>query len=129
MITASIALDQNRDVFAVPGDIDRPMSTGPNHLIRESRAKLVTSAEQILSELGWSAKAAAKRIAPIARTGLSLFENKVVDVLEEAGEPIHIDTLAERAGLDVQEILVQCLTLEFKNVVRQMAGKQFVLVR
>jgi DNA processing protein len=130
MITASLALDQNRDVFAVPGDIDRPMSTGPNYLIRESRAKLAISAEQVLAELGWSSSSAARRqLSPVARTGLSLFENQIVDVLETAGEPIHIDSLAERAGLEVQEILVQLLGLEFKNVVRQMAGKQFTLVR
>lgn len=129
MITASLALDQNREVFAVPGDIDRPMSTGPNHLIRESRAKLVTSAEQVLAELGWSSKAAAKRVATVSRTGLSLFEAAIVGVLESAGEPVHIDALAERAGLEVQEILVQLLGLEFKNIVRQMAGKQFSLVR
>jgi predicted Rossmann fold nucleotide-binding protein DprA/Smf involved in DNA uptake len=52
-----------------------------------------------------------------------------VDVLESAGGPLQIDELAERAGLEVQDILVQLLTLEFKSVVRQMAGKQFMLVR
>jgi DNA processing protein len=129
MITASLALDENRDVFAVPGDIYRPSSSGPNNLIRESRARLAVSADQIMSELGWIDRpGAAKRPMPIARTGLSLFENKIVDVLEDAGGPLQVDTLAERAGLEVQDILVQLLTLEFKSVVRQMAGKQFMLV-
>ena len=129
MITASLALDESRDVFAVPGDIYRLSSSGPNHLIRESRAKLAINAGQILSELGWTARPGVnKRPAPISRSGLSLFENKIVDVLEDAGGPLQVDLLAERAGLEVQDILVQLLTLEFKSVVRQMAGKQFMLV-
>jgi DNA processing protein len=129
MITASLALDESRDVFAIPGDIHRPSSAGPNHLIRESRAKLATSADQILSELGWIDRPGMmKRPQSLARTNLTLFENKIVDVLEAAGGPLQIDALAERAGLDVQDILVQLLTLEFKSIVRQMAGKQFMLV-
>ncbi len=129
MITASLALDENRDVFAVPGDITRPSSKGPNQLIRESRAKLAESAEQVLEELGWSSKAGTrKERQPIERGPLTMFETKIVDVLEAAAGPLQIDALAERAGLDVQDILVQLLTLEFKSIVRQMAGKQFMLV-
>lgn len=128
MITASLALDENRDVFALPGDIYRSSSGGPNHLIRESRARLATSAAQVLADLGWAGTdQAAKQQKPIDRTGLSMFEAKIIDVLEAAGGPLQVDTLAERAGLDVQDILVQLLTLEFKSIVRQMAGKQFVL--
>jgi DNA processing protein len=128
MITASMALDENREVFAVPGDLDRPSSAGPNMLIRESRAKLVRSPLDILIDLGWadaSGKALNKK--PLSRTSFNLFENKVIDVLEAAGGPLHIDNLAERAELEVQDLLVHLLQLEFKGVVRQMAGKQFSL--
>lgn len=129
MITASMALDENRDVFAIPGDLDRPSSAGPNMLIRESRAKLVRSPLDILLDLGWadaSGKAVNKK--PMSRTSFNLFENKVLDVLEAAGGPLHIDNLAERAELEVQDLLVHLLQLEFKGAVRQMAGKQFSLV-
>ncbi len=129
MITASLALDENRDVFAIPGDITRPSSGGPNQLIRESRARLAVSAAQVLEDLGWSARSTASmERKPIDRTGLTIFESRIVDVLEAAGGPLQVDALAERAGLEVQDILVQLLTLEFKSVVRQMAGKQFMLV-
>jgi DNA processing protein len=129
MITASLALDENRDVFAVPGDIYRPSSSGPNQLIRESRAKLATNAEEILIELGWLDKLGkTKKPQPINRNGLNMFENKIVDVLESAGGPLQLDQLAERAGLEIQDILSQLLMLEFKSIVRQMAGKQFMLV-
>ncbi|MHB8391710.1 MAG: DNA-processing protein DprA [Acidobacteriaceae bacterium] len=129
MITASLALDENRDVFAVPGDIFRSSSSGPNQLIRESRAKLASGASQVLQELGWGSGATAKRPQTIDRATLSIFEAKIVDVLEAAGGPLQVDALAERAGLDVQDILVQLLGLELKSIVRQMAGKQFVLMQ
>ncbi|HEY3874783.1 MAG TPA: DNA-processing protein DprA [Candidatus Kapabacteria bacterium] len=129
MITASLALDENRDVFAIPGDITRPSSGGPNLLIRESRARLAVSAIQVLEDLGWSGKnGTSTERKQIERGNLTIFETRIVDVLEAAGGPLQIDALAERAGLEVQDILVQLLTLELKSVVRQMAGKQFTLV-
>ncbi len=126
MITASLALDENRDVFAVPGDIYRSSSSGPNVLIRDSRAKLASSPEQVLAELAWSS-VEARKAKPIDRSGLSIFESRIIEVLEAAGGPLQADVLAERAGLEVQDILVQLLTLELKSIVRQMAGKQFIL--
>jgi DNA processing protein len=130
MITAMLAFDQDRDVFAVPGDIYRSSSGGPNQLIAENRAKLAANPEQVLTELGWSSRGVpTKQARQIDRNGLTLFETKIVDVLDEAGGPLQVDVLAERAGLEVQDILVQLLQLEFKSVVRQMAGKQFMLVR
>ena len=129
MITATLALDENRDVFAVPGDITRPSSGGPNQLIRESRARLASSPAQVLEDLGWAAKDSLQTSRrSIDKSSLSIFETKIVDVLEAAGGPLQVDSLAERAGLDVQDILVQLLNLEFKSIVRQMAGKQFTLV-
>jgi len=128
LITAWFALDQNRDVYAIPGDIYRSSSSGPNLLIQEARAKLATSPEEILMDLGWLDKPGQIKKQPIDRNSLSLFENKIVDVLESAGGPLQVDQLAERAELEVQDVLVHLLNLEFKSVVRQMAGKQFMLV-
>jgi predicted Rossmann fold nucleotide-binding protein DprA/Smf involved in DNA uptake len=51
-----------------------------------------------------------------------------VGVLDDAGEPIHIDIIAERTGLDVQVLLVQLLELEFKDMVRQLGGKYFTTI-
>jgi DNA processing protein len=129
MITASMALDESREVFAVPGDLDRPTSAGPNLLIRESRAKLVRTTLDPLVDLGWAdATGKSLRKKPLARTSFTLFENRIVDVLESAGGPLHVDNLAERAELEVHDLLVHLLGLEFKGVVRQMAGKHFALV-
>ncbi len=132
MITASIALDQNKEIFALPGDISRATSRGPNMLIRESRAKLFRSGEDVFTDLGWldsgtNKRASRKKSVP-ERKDLSLSEGKIVGILDDAGEPIHIDIIAERAGSEVQVLLVQLLELEFKDMVRQLGGKYFTTI-
>jgi DNA processing protein len=132
LITAAIALDQNKDVFALPADANRPTSKGPNMLIRENRAKLFRSAEDVLLDLGWKESAKEKersvRKDQKKRTGLSLFESTIVAVLDEAGEPIHIDVIAERTGFDIGQLLVHLLELELRDIVNQPGGKYFTTV-
>ncbi len=123
MITAGFALDQNREVFALPGPISSPKSRGANLLIRTDRARLTQEPADLLESLGY-------RIPPPsnARVGgdteLTIFEQQVHDLL--TAEPLHIDLLCERTGLAVTEVLVSLLTLEFKGLVRQMAGRMFL---
>jgi len=132
MITASIALDQNKEIFALPGDISRATSRGTNMLIRESRAKLFRSAEDVLNDLGWldttEHKRASRKKSIHERKDLSLFEGKIVGILDDAGEPLHIDIIAERTDLEVQVLLVQLLELEFRDLVRQLGGKYFTTI-
>ena len=124
MITASTALDQNREVFAVPGNINERRSIGPHKLIREGRAKLVATIDDILEEFPTQfphIKRAGREQE--ARIELTLFEQKIFDVLQ--AEPIHIDTIAELASVSPTDALVNLLSLEFKGVVRQLPGKFF----
>jgi DNA processing protein len=129
MITASLALDQGRDIFALPGDISRPTSRGPNQLIYESRARLFRNASDILEVLGWIEKPGAKmksqKRPANSRPELSVAQRKIVGILDSSGGALHIDEIVERAEMDVQDVLVRLLELEFKDVVRQMAGKHF----
>lgn len=129
MITASLALDQGRDIFALPGDIARPMSRGPNQLIFESRARLFRNAADILEVLEWVEKPGMKHKShkrqAADRPELSSAEKKIVGILDESGGSLHIDEIVERAEMEVQDVLVRLLELEFKDVVRQMAGKNF----
>ncbi|MDP4198680.1 MAG: DNA-processing protein DprA [Bacteroidota bacterium] len=128
MITASIAYNEKRDVYAIPGDLYRTSSSGPNRLIRESRARIATSPEQILTELGWSNGAnKQEKKKPLDRTGLSMFEARIIDVLDAAGGPLVIDQIAERSGFEVQDLFMQLFSLEMKNLIRPMAGKQYTL--
>jgi DNA processing protein len=128
MITASLAFDQNKDIFALPGDIGRISSAGPNELIRSNRAKLFRNADDILTEMGWIAVDKSLKSASKKRKNLNnytIFEQDIIQILDEAGEPLHIDTIAERTGKDVQTLLVELLELEFKDGVRQLGGKYF----
>ncbi|MBI4427986.1 MAG: DNA-protecting protein DprA [Ignavibacteriales bacterium] len=125
MITASTALDQNREVFAVPGRIHENRSRGPNKLIQEGRAKLVLTVEDILDELKQQLKEFLTREhEPEPAAELTLFELKILDVLRS--DATHIDTIAEDAQISPADTLVNLLSLEFKGLVKQMPGKMFV---
>jgi DNA processing protein len=124
MITANTALDQNREVFAVPSSITEGRSSGTNRLIKEGRATLVESVDDILEEIR-------PKLKPRFRTGekkveppLSLFEKRLLDCL--GTEPVHIDAIAERTSYSTSDALVNLLSLEFKGLVRQLPGKMFV---
>lgn len=124
MITASTALDQNREVFAVPGSVLEKRSAGPHKLIREGRAMLAGSVEDILGELRVQLKPVLKETRPPEPPlELTLFERRILDALGET--PVHIDDISEATGLSTADALVTLLALEFKNLVRQRPGKFF----
>lgn len=124
LITARLALEQNREVFAVPSAVHNRAGEGANRLIQRGHAKLVLDVHDILDELGL---AQVPRAAPEARAetpaGLSGVERKLYEALDTS--PTHIDALCEHTDLDASTALVYLLSLEFKGLVRQMAGKQF----
>jgi DNA processing protein len=127
MITANMALDQNREVFAVPGNIGAKRSRGCNLLIREGKAKLVESVDDILAELGAALpdlfrKTPMRGVQPAPE--LTLFEQNIFEQLSMA--PLHIDDVAERTGCSASDALVNLLSLEFKGLIRQLPGKLFV---
>lgn len=123
MITASTALDQNREVFAVPGMITEKRSIGPHVLIRDGRAKLIQGAVDVLNEFPAFCRPRDQGVAATL-PALSLFETSVFETLGD--EPIHIDAIADRTGLATSDGLVTLLSLEFKGLVRQLPGKFFV---
>jgi DNA processing protein len=126
MITATTALDQNRDVFAIPSAVNSKIRSGANLLIKDGRALLVETVDDILEELGPRLKHIVRdntRLRKEPPPDLSLFERQVLDAMGD--DPIHIDALAERAGVSVSDALVHLLSLEFKRAVRQIPGKYF----
>lgn len=124
MITASTALDQGREVFAIPGPITEKKSSGTNRLIREGRAKLVQSVDDILHELQPKLKPLLKREEKKPEPPLSLFEKRILDSL--GTDPLHIDTIASVTSLATSDALVNLLSLEFKGLVKQLPGKMFI---
>ncbi|MBN1929398.1 MAG: DNA-processing protein DprA [Chlorobiaceae bacterium] len=127
MITASSALEQNREVFAVPGSIFAKASRGPNLLIQRSQAKAVLSADDIFAELPAAAllPVAGQAQAEPSLPALNPEELRIIKALEK--EAIHIDLITEKTGLRVDELLVHLFELEMKRLVRQEPGQLFSL--
>lgn len=124
MQTAAYALDQNREVFAIPGNINIKQSEGPNALIQRGEAKLVTSAEDILLELKLQLKPEIGKNIPMPSIELNMFEEKILSVI--GNEQKQIDDIATLAATSTSDCLVNLLTLEFKGLVKQLPGKMFV---
>lgn len=128
LLTAEIAVDQDREVFAFPGNISSKQSEGTNELIKRGQAKLITNIEDILTELEVKLKPILKKEytakTDVLTLNLSESENKIYSVLDY--DPVHIDTINELTDLTISDCLVNLLTLEFKSLVRQVPGKYFM---
>ncbi len=126
MQTAAYALDQNREIFSVPGNITSHQSEGPNRLIQRGEAKLVNNVDDILIELKIKLKPEIGKNIPKPSAELNLFEEKIYNVLSD--EPKQIDDIASNASLSTSDCLVNLLTLEFKGMIRQLPGKMFIRI-
>lgn len=128
LLTAEIAVDQDREVFAFPGNISSKQSEGTNELIKRGQAKLITNIDDILNELDVKLKPILKKDytakTDVLTLNLSESENKIYSVLDY--DPVHIDTINELTDLTISDCLVNLLTLEFKSLVRQVPGKYFM---
>ncbi len=124
LITAGSALDQGREVFAVPGGIFSPGGAGVNKLIQEG-AHPVTSVNDILEQLNLfmvPAQVEAQAVLP---------ENAEEDALLHhiSHEPQHIDEITRNAGLPIHVVASTLTMMELKGMVRQVGGMQYVLAR
>lgn len=126
MITAKLALDQGREVFAVPGNIGVRQSEGTLAMIQRGEAKLVTNVNDILEEIGEKKSKQSDNAEKEKLLGeLNLFEQKLYQSL--GTEPLQIDTIANSTTLSISDCLVYLLSLEFKGLIRQLPGKKFVI--
>jgi len=144
LITARSALEQGREVFALPGKVDSSRSAGPNSLIKSAGAKLVEGPEDILDELGPVAdelvglklppglreKAKAGRVkesdapADLRAAGLSGKERGVLDRL--SSDPAQMDALIEASGLPPAEVASILMVLEIRRLVKRLPGQRYV---
>lgn len=123
LITAQMALEQGRDVYAVPGNIDSGVSQGTNQLIKQG-AKLVSCIEDILDELPGSASLTSA-LPRERRFDLSPDEETVHCLL--AASPLHIDEITTKSALTAGDVSAILLRLELKGAVQQLPGKYFVI--
>lgn len=124
MITAHLAAEQNREVFAVPGSILSPASKGTNQLIQEG-AKLVRDYTDILEELNLTAVAQQlemKEIIPASETESLLLK-------QLSAEPTHIDAVCRSSGLPASTVSSTLAMMELKGLVKQMGGMNYSLAR
>jgi DNA processing protein len=121
--TARHAAEESREVFAAPGNITSEKSIGTNKLIKYGTAQITTEPKDILEAIGLDSSKRVEKKKEIE------FNNNEEKLIYEALslEPIHIDAIPEKTGLEISQILVTLLELEFRGVVRQLPGKLYVL--
>jgi DNA processing protein len=124
LITARLANDYGRSVFAVPGSVGSLLSAGPHELIRQG-ALLVQSAADVLAALGWSLPPES-----VLETGDSLPAAPSVEILnalEPRGESVSVDELCQRLRRTPQELLPQLIALEACGAIQSAPGMRFLL--
>ncbi|MDD4899942.1 MAG: DNA-processing protein DprA [Candidatus Omnitrophica bacterium] len=121
LITADFALEQGREVFALPGKVDAENSCGTNALIKDG-AKLVSCVDDITEEFNFTAQ---KQKAKRNRAKESKIEFPAVyDLISE--EPVQLDDLLEKSSLDMQHLSCSLLQLQLGKLIKQLPGKYFV---
>ncbi len=124
LITANYALEQGREVFAIPGNVGADGSRGTNRLIKDG-AKLVESSEDILEEILPQWKREKERIEEVKPRGPELSEEEKV-LYEMLGEtPIHIDAMIREGRFEPGKVSSLLLDLELKGLISQWPGKCF----
>lgn len=136
LITADLALEQGREVFAVPGKISSVTSSGTNDLLKDG-AKLIQSAEDIVEDLKTfriapleggalidKEEAVSKKVKAYVQNSLTDSEKKIYSVLSD--EPKYIDRIFEESGLGAGSGSKALLSLELKRLIKELPGKQFV---
>ncbi|MBK7104194.1 MAG: DNA-protecting protein DprA [Ignavibacteriae bacterium] len=124
--TAAYALEQNKEVFAIPGNLGNFQSEGTNTLIQKGEAKLVRNINDILIELNLKIAPKIGENIPKPNIDLNIFEQKIYDLLSD--KPKHIDIISSESKINSSECLVNLLSLEFRDIVKQLPGKVFVKV-
>jgi len=125
LITAKIAADQQRHVFAVPGSIFSPQSRGPNQLIQKGGARLVLGVTDILQELNLTAAPQQMEL----QEALPATDTEADLLRHISREPVHIDEVCRNSGLPASTVSSLLAMMELKGLIREVGGKTYVRAR
>ncbi len=124
MITAHLGVEQNREVFAIPGSILSPASRGTNHLIQEG-AKLVRDYTDILEELNLTSVARQMEMSEVIPSS----DTESLLMKQLGAEPTHIDEICRSSGLPISTVSSTLAMMELKGLVKQMGAMNYALAR
>ncbi len=124
LITATLANDYNRDVFAVPGRSTDKLSQGCNNLIKTQKANLLTSAADLVYQLNWDIQKDLKPVQKQLFVTLEPDEQNIYDFLNTNGKEL-LDIIALECNFPVYKLSVILFNMEIKGVVRPLPGKLF----
>ena len=124
LITVEYGLEQGREIYAVPGNINNIASKGTNRLLKEG-AKVLTSIEDILEDLKLRFKISEAPKVKLDSDYLSDTEKKVYSIINK--EPIHIDLIALKSGIRINDLNSLLTILEVKGLICQLPGKIFTV--
>jgi DNA processing protein len=125
LITARLAAECGREVFAIPGSIHSPLSKGCHRLIRDG-AKLVETAQDVIEELRWAAPGGSPEASGTPREDLPVADPEQEMLLEAmAYDPVEVDTLVHRTGLTADSLYAILLAMELEGRVARLAGGRF----
>jgi len=124
LITADFAMEQGRDVFAVPGKIDSATSAGTNELIKQG-AKLVQNADDVLQELNLKIDCSKERAKEeLPNPNLTSEESAIYGKLSD--EPRYVDEIAKEARFSIDKTVDSLLRLQIRKLVKELPGKTFI---
>ncbi len=125
LITGNIAYSYNREVFAVPGDLDHTYSEGCNALIRSQRANIYTSVADLEYLMNWEKGEKKIEKKPVDWSKYSENEKKLLEVLKQFKDGLQLDELCWKTNVPVNVAVSLLLNLEFEGLVKPQPGKKF----
>ncbi|HEY9116915.1 MAG TPA: DNA-processing protein DprA [Roseivirga sp.] len=128
LISANIAYSYDKPVFAVPGEIGKRFSEGCNFLIRNYKASIYTSFIDIEEALNWDLAQSSKKVIERNFDHLTAEELKIVNILMQNGQQMHIDQLSWQSGTPLNQLASILLQLEFGGLIKPLPGKEYRLV-
>lgn len=124
MITAYMARYYNREVAAFPGRTIDQRSGGPNKLIRDNIAALITDVSDLLNLMDWQGQKPASKQQALLFGNLNPEEEHILNALE-SGDGLHVDELLHRTGMPMSQLASQLLQMEMRGLIRALPGKMF----